>query len=346
MSTRRIELGALVPKGGTFVELGVAKGKFAAALLAAHPHLHYLGIDKWDDRRHPEKEEAEARAALTAGDPMGARWQIIRASFEEALLHPAVAGRQFDLVYVDGYAHTGQDEGRTLDLWLPKVLPGGILAGHDYAPYAWPLTFVAVNEFAARHDLRLMVLPDAPYASWWCRVPWKHQRDYEIIHRQKPNYGYGPQEADLGALAAAVATLPRVRSCLDFGCGNSRAIFTLFPDAAIHVRHDFAHPSYQAEPPPGLRYDVGLCTDVMEHVPAEEIDRVLARLAALSDTWLFIIPIGPASQKLPDGSNAHVSQHPADWWRARLAAGLDAEVEIRPAAHERRFLALTRRRKI
>jgi hypothetical protein len=62
-----------------------------------------------------------------------------------------------------------------LEAWLPKLRPGGILAGHDYIDG----TFVngefgvrsAVDAFAARHALRVRAtLTDSPWNSWYAIV--------------------------------------------------------------------------------------------------------------------------------------------------------------------------------
>jgi hypothetical protein len=173
----------------------------------------------------------------------------------------------------------------------------------------------------------------------------KHLPDYEMIHRLNDRYGPGPGPPDVETLKEAIKSVGRVRACIDYGCGNSKAIFTLFPRAQVHVRYDFAQPDF-TDPPPALRYDVGLCTDVMEHVPEDEIPAVLSHLGTLSDQWLFIIPTTPAAQKLMDGSNAHVTQRKAGWWKTVLTSGLCATVEIRDTANPNRFLAITRKEKV
>jgi hypothetical protein len=78
----------------------------------------------------------------------------------------------FDFVYVDGYAHTGEENGQTFEDWWPKLKPGGLFAGDDYAP-CWPKVVEAVDRFAASKNLKLMLLEPAqqgnkhpPYPSW------------------------------------------------------------------------------------------------------------------------------------------------------------------------------------
>lgn len=97
----------------------------------------------------------------------GKRSMIVRDEF--AIAVSRFPDGYFSLVYIDGYAHTGQQGGKTLADWWPKVASGGIFAGHDYSP-RYPLTVAAVKAFAARHHLAINVTDDDP-ASWWTRKP-------------------------------------------------------------------------------------------------------------------------------------------------------------------------------
>jgi len=78
------------------------------------------------------------------------------------------ADDHFDLVYIDGYAHTGNDGQATFRGWLAKVRRGGALAGHDYDFFRWPKTFNNVNLLANSLGMTVHttdVCEDA-FASW------------------------------------------------------------------------------------------------------------------------------------------------------------------------------------
>jgi hypothetical protein len=95
-------------------------------------------------------------------------------TFDEAL--PLFKDASLDFIYVDGYAHTGQDGGATLATWYPKLKPGGFFAGHDYHP-RWKPTMEAVDAFTRQHELHFAVanIPDNPkpdpFPSWWLVKP-------------------------------------------------------------------------------------------------------------------------------------------------------------------------------
>ena len=68
-------------------------------------------------------------AVVQAFRAYGQRSTVLRLTFEHAISF--FQDGHFDLVYIDGYAHTGQEGGETIEAWYQKVAPGGMLAGHD-----------------------------------------------------------------------------------------------------------------------------------------------------------------------------------------------------------------------
>jgi len=154
---------------GEGVELGVAKGLFSEIILRNRRVRRLWGVDRWADH-HDAAEYVEASQRLAEAGR--GRSLLLRMRFEEALPH--FADESLDFVYIDGYAHTGQEGGKTLEQWWPKVKPGGVLAGHDYHP-RWLATMNAVDAFVERHGLALqLTLPsDEPGAdanpSWWVK---------------------------------------------------------------------------------------------------------------------------------------------------------------------------------
>ena len=157
----RLDLAAALARG-VGVELGVAEGAFSEALLSGVPGLDRLySIDRWSDPWHDDEEMLRARRRLAR---FGERSRVLRATFEEAARQ--FPDGAFDFIYVDGYAHTGQDGGATLRDWWPKLRAGGVFAGHDYCA-AYPQTIAAVDAFARDRGLVINVTGEADYPSWW-----------------------------------------------------------------------------------------------------------------------------------------------------------------------------------
>lgn len=176
-----------IPSNGIWIELGVAAGTFAQEVCSRRVDVRYLGIDRWSDH-HNENEMRHAYARLSKF-PFAT---LCRNSFEEA--SKTVPEDSCDAIYVDGYAHTGQDAGRTLDLWWPKVKRGGFLCGHDYDLNKWPNTFKAVNYFAGHRGLSVEVInEDSGYASWCIHRP---HEDPVLIRGDCILVGNGPSLLD------------------------------------------------------------------------------------------------------------------------------------------------------
>lgn len=170
---RRSDIARLIPLGGVGVELGVAKGEFSNALLENSELAYLYSIDMWaGDRGH---DIAQYREAIQRLDPHRTRNSVLKMRFEEAL--PLFPDGHFDFIYIDGYAGTGQDDGKTLEDWWPKLKPGGLFAGDDYSP-RYPLVVEVVNRFSLAYNVSICLIEpqvlDNEYSkqpSWLCLKP-------------------------------------------------------------------------------------------------------------------------------------------------------------------------------
>ena len=100
---------------GEGVELGVAKGAFSELILRTPRVQRLWGIDRWTDH-HDSSEYVEASQRLAKVGH--GRSLLLRLTFEEALPH--FIDEALDFVYIDGYAHTGQEGGKTIEQWWRK----------------------------------------------------------------------------------------------------------------------------------------------------------------------------------------------------------------------------------
>lgn len=171
---KRWDIIRLAGKSPVGIELGVAEGIFSENVLENVPVSHWYSVDMWaGDRGHDDSQRHRAETRLK---PYSDRNTIIWSTFKDAL--DKFSNNYFDIIYVDGYAHTGQEGGKTLTDWWPKLKPGGIMAGDDYDP-AWPLTQQCVDQFVKQKHLTLTVFefdnsesdPWSKHPSWWVRKP-------------------------------------------------------------------------------------------------------------------------------------------------------------------------------
>lgn len=138
---------------------------------------------------------------------------------------------------------------------------------------------------------------------------------YRQIHEKK-TYGRS-SEILIGVVQRHIYEIGPVRRILDYGCGRSRLVDWL---AKIHdaeaLRYDPAIADY-AEPPKG-KADLVICTDVMEHIPEDNIAKFVADIRSYSDNVFFNISCRKAVEVLPNGENAHCTVRPARWWGRTL----------------------------
>jgi len=151
---------------GIGAELGVAAGVFSETILQNRNVELLYSIDRWTDH-HNLKEYFNASKKLHKA--ANSNSIILRMTFSEAC--EMFPDNSLDFVYIDGYAHTGQENGGTLEEWLLKIKSCGIISGHDYDP-RWPLTVEAVDRFVDKHKLILNTTNgNDEFQSWWCVKP-------------------------------------------------------------------------------------------------------------------------------------------------------------------------------
>ena len=146
------------------IELGVAKGDYSYILYKSNKFKKLYGVDSYEDHHQPEYLIALEK--FFSFD----NYHLLKCKFEEAIdLFP---DEYFDFIYIDGYAHTGQEAGRTLSQWYPKLKIGGIFSGDDYDA-KWPLTVKAVNNFSSTIGEKLNITgvnnynDYSKYKSWY-----------------------------------------------------------------------------------------------------------------------------------------------------------------------------------
>jgi hypothetical protein len=150
-------------------EVGVFTGELSSRLLARHPGLHLTMIDSWGEgfgkayldstdyhANMAQGQHEECYAQATANVRFaGARARVLRGRSVDAA--GTIANKSLDLAFIDA-DHTYEGCKADLAAYWPKVKPGGVISGHDYANDAWefgPTVKRAVDEFITSHGLTL-----------------------------------------------------------------------------------------------------------------------------------------------------------------------------------------------
>ena len=158
----RHDIIKLVQHNGIGIELGVARGEFAERILQSNHLREFHGVDKYDDH-HDLREYEQTLKRLGHYK----NYVLHHMTFNKALhLFP---DKYFDFIYIDGYAHTGQDNGKTLYDWYSKCKTGGIFSGDDYCR-EYQKTVDSVDKFVKDYDLDLHII-DCSENTTWSRNP-------------------------------------------------------------------------------------------------------------------------------------------------------------------------------
>lgn len=137
---------------------------------------------------------------------------------------------------------------------------------------------------------------------------------YKKIHS---NEDYGYTSLGLIDFIEVLALDKKPSTILDYGCGQSK----LSDELSIRI----GCTNYKYEPSIDelstievSKVDMVVNTDVLEHIPEEILDSVLIKIKSLSTNVYFNIHNGLASKILEDGTNAHCTVHPPEWWEEKL----------------------------
>lgn len=128
-----------------------------------------------------------------------------------------------------------------------------------------------------------------------------------------------------GERLLAIAKQVDAKSALDYGCGKGNQYmrdydkgFRLEEKLGFEVtKYDPAVEKFSVKPTG--QYDLVWCTDVMEHIPEEDIGYIVRDLDQYALKGLFVtVGTYPAKKSLPNGENAHITQKSGDWWQEQF----------------------------
>ena len=124
---------------------------------------------------------------------------------------------------------------------------------------------------------------------------------------------------DIGRLVKEVDA----KTVLDFGCGRGDAYRSPhkihhqwgLPRASVYL-YD---PAFHHAPMPTGEFDLVVCSDVLEHIPEDEVPEFIHRLCkhARKAVWASVC-CRPAKKVFPGtDTNLHVTVKSFDWWKDR-----------------------------
>jgi len=156
----------------------------------------------------------------------------------------------------------------------------------------------------------------------------RERTKYETMWRIPAYRNYSPAERSLVDVLRLLA-LPLGARLIDFGCGTGRATATLQSLGYAVTGVDFADNCLDPDVSipfvranlwdlPEMSADGGLCCDVMEHIPTDQVDRVLANIARAVPKCVFTIAFHPDNFGRVIGEKLHLTVQNENWWTERL----------------------------
>lgn len=127
----------LLPADALVAEIGVYAGESTAIFMASGRVRMLIAVDPWLDGYDPG---AGATMLVPMADARAEFDRSVRDRYPHAIAVMPCRSLEaaslfsdwaFDLVYVDGH-HGREHAAADFRAWMPKVKPGGYIAGHDY----------------------------------------------------------------------------------------------------------------------------------------------------------------------------------------------------------------------
>ena len=156
---------------------------------------------------------------------------------------------------------------------------------------------------------------------------------YKVLHQEEGKF----KGISLVPLVPTLMSLIKENNCktlLDYGCGKAIP-YDKDRCKEVDLRHpiqklcdlksfDLYDPAYEKYATlPDKKYDIVVCTDVLEHIAEQDIDYVLTEILSRSKKIVFLnISCQPALKHFKEGKfkgkNVHISVFDPSWWGHKI----------------------------
>ncbi|MDY4236436.1 MAG: radical SAM protein [Bacilli bacterium] len=141
-------------------------------------------------------------------------------------------------------------------------------------------------------------------------------KQYELLYKIKKNYG--KTSIKLYDMLKKIINDLNISSVLDYGCGKSKLLDLIKKNSKIKIfKYDSAIKKYSTLTK--NKTDLVICTDVLQHVPLYDLDRVLKEIKSKGIYILFYIKCTNHKTKLPNGTYANCTVYDKKWWLEKLS---------------------------
>lgn len=162
------------------------------------------------------------------------------------------------------------------------------------------------------------------------------QQKYETVWTRPEYRAWAPGE-ELAEHFLAIAKPQPHQTVIDFGCGTGRGARRIAASGCTVRAFDladncldnevrgqlgerFTFQKHDLNEPILFVADFGYCTDVMEHLPPEQVEKVLQNIVTAARRVYFCICTVEDHLGSLIGEQLHLTVKPAEWWRGKLEA--------------------------
>lgn len=151
-------------------------------------------------------------------------------------------------------------------------------------------------------------------------------KQYKLLYKRKKNYG--KTSIKLYDMLKKIINDLNISSVLDYGCGKSKLLDLIKKNSKIKIfKYDPAIKKYSKLTK--NKTDLVICTDVLQHVPLYDLDRVLKEIKSKGIYILFYIKCTNHKTKLPNKTYANCTVYDKKWWLEKLSNYYDDIKEIK-----------------
>ena len=161
-------------------------------------------------------------------------------------------------------------------------------------------------------------------------VPKTEEQKYKAMWSH-PEYRFVSPGENIAQTFVEAAEVTSTDSVVDFGCGTGRggqavanltgAKVLLVDFAANALDDDIKLPFVQADltKPMTVTGSVGYCTDVLEHIPTEDVPKVIENIMACVPSCFFQVSLVDDAMGVLIGQPLHLTVKPVQWWLEQFA---------------------------
>jgi SAM-dependent methyltransferase len=160
----------------------------------------------------------------------------------------------------------------------------------------------------------------------------------------KPQYRINSPGLNVAPAAAEWLWMEPGGSVIDYGCGEGKALDWFNANGyhatgvdIISLRPDVIEVCLWSLPETLSPSDYGFCADVMEHMPPERVDDVLAGIRARTrKAAFFSVANSECTVGKRHGETLHLTRQPVEWWAGKVRQYWP-RVEVRQGDREWRY---------